>query len=169
MTNEKLPKAWLPADSFEKETESKYLEVFADLIDTGSPLRFKIYNMGKSSYELSAEGSVVTSKGAAPEVEISIQATKRFQQKADPKQLMARNFKRYHPTSTKWVKVMPGHPAPHMVSNHLFSGISHLVGFDNSTGFTIVAENSEDKEIFTKILSKHSSIQDEIDKSVTHF
>lgn len=169
MTNSGVPKAWLPADTFHEEAQNKYLSTFAELVSTDEPFSFKLFTKGLAGYELSAEGSINQGVSESQAVEISLQATKRFQQRANVKELEARNFKRSHPTSTRWVREMPGKPSSAMVANHLFSGISHLVGFENSLGFTIIAKNKNDKELFTRILAKQQAFQDEISPDVTHF
>jgi hypothetical protein len=156
MNTNRIPIAWLPADTFSETSENKFLDLFTDLISTGPSFKVKLYTLNEDRYELAVEVSIVRSSAA---VEISLQASKRLQNKANVAELERRSYKRNHPTSTKWTRTMAGTPAAHMVSNHLFSGIKHLIGFDTGMWFSVSAESNQGQKILDDVLSKNTSLQ----------
>ena len=155
MNTNRVPIAWLPADSFSEPAENMFLDLFTDLISAGPSFKVKFYTLNEDRYELAVEASIVRNSAA---VEIGLQASKRLQNKANVPDLERRSYKRNQPTSTKWTRTMAGTPAAHMVANHLFSGIKHLIGFDTGMWFSVSAESNQAQKIFDDVLSKNPSL-----------
>ncbi len=155
MNTNRVPIAWLPADNFLEPAENKFLDLFTDLISAGPSFKVKFYTLNEDRYELAVEASIVRNPGA---VEIGLQASKRLQNKANVPELERRSYKRNQPTSTKWTRTMAGAPAAHMVSNHLFSGLKHLIGFETDMWFSVSAESNQAQQILDAVLSKDTSL-----------
>lgn len=169
MLNNRVPIAWLPADSFTDDAENEYLSLFTDLIATGASFRAKMYSQIDGDFELSVEVAILRTYGTNAGVQIILQATKRFQKLANVEELEARSYKRGHPTSTKWTRTMAGTPAANMVSNHLFSGIKHLVGFKTNMWFQVTTETNQAQAILDTVMQKHHVISGEANSSLHRF
>ena len=156
MTDEKPPIAWLPAEQFATEAEQRYLGLFADLLRIKADFRSTFYRWNESDeYELSIAAKLAWKSAEAPGAVIEIQPAKKYQSRADVKALEKNGYRRVHPTSTKWRRVMLGYPSPDVVANHLFVGIKHLVDFKTNMGFNISAETNQVQKVLDEIAGRH--------------
>jgi hypothetical protein len=154
-----IPKAWLPADTFDTDSSLAIERVLTEVVDTGTSFICKFYKLVENKYELAAEATIIRSTGHNKGVEISLHATKRFQKFANENELEARAFKRSHPTSAKWVKTMLGTPVSHMVANHALSGVMHLIGLESSTAFSFSSPINQIHKSLGLISSNDASLE----------
>jgi hypothetical protein len=154
MTEKKLPIAWLPADTFDSPEENRFLVTFTQLIATGLSFSTRFVLKPESTYELVVEARVTQTRNYPGEVEIILFPGSRFRDLAEVDELTSRGYKANSSEPTYWKKTMPGTPAPHMVANHLFSGIKHLVGFDTTMNFSVSTATNQGQRALESIISK---------------
>lgn len=156
MPENEIPKAWLPADAFTDPKEIQYLDLFTELIGTGLSFRCQFVLLIGSQFELVVEARVNRPSGAIGEAEISLSPGSGYTGKCDSEALIARSFKKLSPSREIWQRVMQGRPVAHMVANHLFSGIKHLVGFDTRMQFTISTPTNQGQRLLDSIIARRS-------------
>jgi hypothetical protein len=155
MTDQRKPIAWLPADNFERKDEQGYIAIFTDLIATGESFKVDFLVEKGANYELVVEARITRPNGKLGAAEIELTAGESFRENASEDALISRSYKPLDPNSTRWKRFMDGTPAPHMVANHMFSGIKHLVGFDTSRKFGIKAKTHQAESLLNSIVRKH--------------
>lgn len=154
MTDKKLPIAWLPADTFESSEEMKFLNLFTELIATGLSFTTRFVLKPDSTYELVVEARITQTHNGPGEVEISLMPGGRYSGLAHAQELNVRGYKNEPVGSNFWKRKMPGTPVASIVSNHLFSGIKHLVGFNTKMNFSVSTSTNQGQRILDSIITK---------------
>lgn len=156
MTNDQIPKAWLPAHNFTLEGESKYEKLLTDLCEVGQPFIFKCWDWDGYTYLHSVNTAITPSTSPQGSAHIELRVTKKYQSRSDVEALENRGYKRALPTSSVWTRVMLGKPAPAVLANHALAGIKFGAAFKPNMGFTVQAESIEFQEDFDQILKEHN-------------
>ncbi len=154
MTDKKLPIAWLPADTFENREEVKFLNLFTELIATGLSFTTRFVVKTDSTYELVVETRITQTPNSPGEVEISLMPGGGYSGLAQTQELNVRGYKNEPVGSSFWKRKMPGTPVASIVSNHLFSGIKHLVGFNTQMNFSVSTASNQGQRILDSIITK---------------
>lgn len=154
MNEKKLPIAWLPADKFENPDETRFLDLFTELVATGISFSTRFLCKPKGDYELVVEATITQSLGGGGKVDILLIPGTNYKNLENAKELNDRNYKTDDSHPGFWKRTMPGTPAPNMVANHLFSGIKHLVGFDTAMNFAVSSDTRQGQPILDSIIGK---------------
>jgi hypothetical protein len=151
----RIPKAWLPAYTFELESERKYQDLLADLCEIGEPFVFKCWDWDGFEYQHSVDAYIKPSTGQHDSAVIELRVTKKYQSRANIEALLSRNFKRSLPTSPLWTRMMPGKPAAKIVANHTLAGIKFAAEFKPNMGFEVKSETNQGQALLDAVLRKH--------------
>jgi hypothetical protein len=156
--NEELPKAWLPAESFAREEERRYLNLFAELIGNKTVFTSKFWRWGeRDMYEQSIDARVSFGAQDSPATYLELIVHRRYHSMVQAARLEQIGFKRLQPTSTRWNREFRGNPSSEVVANYLFAGIKYLVDFAPDIGFKLAVEDENYKEVFESILAKYGA------------
>ena len=142
MTNE-IPKAWLPAYTFNSEGEKKYERLLSDLCSVGKPFTFKCWDWDGSQYQHSVDALVIPNNQPQGSALIELRVTKRYQSVTDVKAMEELKYKRVSPNSTSWKRTMLGWPSASALANHTLAGIKFAAGFKPNMGFIITADSAK--------------------------
>ena len=151
----RIPKAWLPAYTFELESERKYQDLLADLCEVGEPFVFKCWDWDGFEYQHAVDAFIKPSAGQQDSAVIELRVTKKYQSKANVEALLKRNFKRSLPTSPLWTRIMQGKPAANAVANHALAGIKFAADFKPNMGFEVKSETSQVQVQLDDVMRKH--------------
>lgn len=154
MTEKKLPKAWLPIDTFERPEEKRFLDMFTDLIGTGLSFSTRFLLKPDAGYELIVEARITQTHYHPGEVDIILFAGSGYRDLAAVDELNARGYKANSSEPNYWKRTMPGTPAAHIVANYLFSGIKHLVGFNTTMNFSVSTATNQGQRRLDSIINK---------------
>jgi hypothetical protein len=156
MTQEKTPKAWLPAIKFVEQFALHHEALLKEVNHLGLDYKIRIWERNVDKYQLALTVKVSPSNSHTNQAVIELAVSKTHQSIPDMEALTEANFKRGVNTSSIWVRTMAGNPSPLALANHTLAGVEFAVGLKPDMAFEFQAFSAESQSTIEEILEASS-------------